>query len=185
MPHYLLMASLFALAGGFMWLIRSRVAPRVLQGRQDAKEWLSALLYAGWVMILILLVNAQGFVKMALMDWEAGMGVRGTWLELLGSHLSVLAGTASLMWLVVRSLQDPAVLREPTPMLGASRVMVLVAEKMLLQFWWAALGFGVVFGYAAGPGFVLLLAGDLTLFWAVGRISLAVQRRRLQHTGGG
>ena len=56
---------------------------------------------------------------------------------------------------------------------------------MLLQFWWAALGFGVVFGYAAGPGFVLLLAGDLTLFWVAGRISLAVQRRRLQHTGGG
>lgn len=39
---------------------------------------------------------------------------------------------------------------------------------------------GVVFGCSGGSGPVLLLAIDLTLFWAVGRISITLQRRKLQ-----
>ena len=62
---------------------------------------------------------------------------------MLLSHLSVLAGTGSLMWLVTLALRDPEVTREPTPMLAA----------------------------------------DLTLFWAAGRVSLILQRHKLQHDG--
>ena len=108
---------------------------------------------------------------------------QGAWRESLISHLSVLAGTGSLMWLVTLALRDPAVVREPTPMLAASRAMVVTAEKPLPRFWLPALGLGALFGVAAGMGPVLLLAADLTLFWAVGRVSLILQRRKLQHDG--
>ena len=135
--------------------------------------------------ILTLLVNAQAYAKMNMIAFEVEAAGQGSWRQLLASHLSVLAGTGSLMYLVVRAVRDPAVLREPTPGLGASRVMVLVAEKLLLQFWPAALGCGVVFGYTAGPGPVLLLAADLTLFWIAGRVSLILQRRRFQRESGG
>ena len=181
--HFLVMTSMFALAGGHLWWIHRRVIPRVLEGRDDAPQWRGALLYAAWVMILTLLVNAQGFAKTNLIMYELGARAGTGWLRQLASHASVLAGTASLMWLVVRSLQDPAVLQERTPMLGASRAMVLIAEKLLPQFWWAALGLGVVFGCSAGSGPVLLLATDLTLFWLIGRISLVVQRRRFRRGG--
>ena len=174
------MISLLALAGGHMWWIHHRVADEVLRGREDAAQWRGALLGASWIMVLALLVNAQGFAKMTLMVQTVGTEGRETWLELLGWYVSVVGGTASLMWLVVRALREPVVLREPTPAMGASRVMVVVAEKLLPRFWWAALGLGAVFGYAAGSGPILLLAADLTLFWAVGRISLIVHRRRLQ-----
>ena len=105
-------------------------------------------------------------------------------MDLLVSHLGVLGGIASLMWLVALALQEPAVLEEPAPQLGAYRVMVVVAEKLLPRFWWAVLGFGVVFGYTAGPGPVIFLAAELTLFWLAGRISLFLQRRRLQCNDG-
>ena len=64
-------------------------------------------------------------------------------------------------------------------------MMVVTAEKLLPRFWWAALGLGVVFGYAAGRGLLLLLAADLTLFWLVGRINLVLLRRKLQGRGAG
>jgi len=175
------MTSLFVLAGGHVWWICRRVVPDVLKDHPDAAEWRISLVAAGWIMVGIVLVNAQGFVKFNLMDWEVGPeGVRGTWLKLLASHLSVLAGTHSLMWLVARAIRDPAVLREPTPQLAGYRVMVTVAERQLPRFWWAALGLGVVFGYTAGRWLVVFLAADLTLFWAVGRIGLAVQHRQLR-----
>ena len=89
------------------------------------------------------------------------------------------------MWLVVLALQEPAVLREPTPELGAFRAMVVVAEKLLPRFWWAAAGVGVLFGCAAGPGPVLLLAIDLALFWLAGRICLLIRRRQLRRAADG
>ena len=180
MLHDLLMASLFLLAGGHLWWIHHSVVGRALAEREDSDEWRPALLGAGWIMTLTILLNAQVFMKMNFIEWEFGRGGRGPWLDLVTSHLSVLAGTWALMWLVARSLREPAVVREPTPMLGAYRVMVVTAERLLLRFWWAALGLGVLFGYAAGPGLVLLLAANLTLFWLVGRISLFVLRRRPQ-----
>ena len=183
--HYLLMASLFLVAAGHLWWIHHRVVAQVLADRDDSAEWRPVLLGAGWIMTLIILLNAQGFMKMNLMDWQINGGESGLWLDLLGSHMSVLAGTWALMWLVVRSLRAPAVVGEPTPMLGACRMMVVTAEQLLPRFRWAALGLGVVFGYAAGRGLVLLLAADLTLFWLAGRISLAVLRRRLQGRGAG
>ena len=181
--HYLLMASLFLVAAGHLWWIHHRVVAQVLADRDDSAEWRPVLLGAGWIMTLIILLNAQGFMKMNLMDWQINGGESGQWLDLLSSHMSVLVGTWALMWLVVRAMRAPAVVREPTPMLGASRMMVVTAEKLLPRFWWAALGLGVLFGYAAGRGLVLLLAIDLTLFWLAGRISLHLQRRKLQAPG--
>ncbi|MFC1850513.1 hypothetical protein ACFL27_10010 [candidate division CSSED10-310 bacterium] len=186
MLHYLVMASLFVLAGVYLWWIHHRVVDQVVRGLEDAQEWRKALLRAGWIMILILLVNAQAFVKMNLLVWEIGNGEAGTWVKLLTTHLSVLCGTGSLMWLVVLSLREPAVFEEPRPQLGTFRAMVVVTEKLLPRFWWAALGLGTVFGFAAGPGLVIFLAIELTLFWVAGRISLIIQRRQLlqqQHNG--
>jgi len=185
--HYLLMSSLFAVAGAILWWIHHHVVDRVLLARQGAAEWRGALLFGAWIMIGILTVNAQGYVKMNLIAWEMGGPTPGpgTGMDLLASHLGVLAGTASLMWLVALALKEPAVLKEPTPLLGAYRVMVVVAEKLLPRFWWAVLGFGVVFGYTAGPGPIVFLAAELTLFWLVGRICLMLQHRRLQCDDGG
>jgi len=178
--HYLLTASLFALAGGHLWWIHHRVVGRVLAGREDSDQWRAALLGASWIMTLTILLNAQGFMKMNLMDWQIRGGESGPWLTLLSSHVSVLVGTWALLWLVVRSLREPAVVDEPTAMLGACRMMVVTAEKLLPRFWWAALGLGVLFGYAAGRGLVLVLAADLTLFWLIGRINMVILRRKLQ-----
>jgi len=179
--HYLLMSSLFALAGAILWWIHHRVVDDVLRDKEDAAEWRTPLLGAAWIMIGILTVNAQGYVKMNLIGWEIGGQTPGTGMDLLVSHLGVLGGTASLMWLVALALKEPAVLREPDPHLGAYRVMVVVAERLVVRFWWAVLGIGVVFGYTAGPGPVVFLAVELTLFWLVGRIGLLVLRRRLSH----
>ena len=174
------MTSLFLVAGGHLWWIHRRVVSKALEDRDDAAEWRQALLSVGWCMIVVLLVNAQWFVKMNLLDWEVGSGVRGARLELLASHLGVLAGTSLLMSLVARALREPAVLAEPTPVLGAHRAMVVMVEKLLPRFWLAALGVGVVFGFACGRGLVLFMAAELTLCWAIGRVGLAVLRRRLQ-----
>ena len=185
MLHYLLTASLFLVAGGHLWWIHHGVVGQALAEREDSDEWRAALLGASWIMTLTILLNAQGFMKMNLIEWDVNRNASGPWLDLLGSHLSVLAGTWALMWLVVRSLREPVVVREPTPVLGACRMMVVTAEKLLPRCWWAALGLGVLFGYAAGRGLVLLLAADLTLFWLAGRINLLVLRRRLQARGAG
>lgn len=184
MLHYLLMSSLFAVAGVILWWIHHHVVDRVLRQRPDAAQWRGALLSAAWITIGILTVNAQGYVKMNLIAWEIGAPTPGRGMDLLVSHLGVLGGTASLMWLVALALKEPAVLEEPAPQLGAYRVMVVVAEKLLPRFWWAVLGFGVVFGYTAGPSPVIFLAAELTLFWLAGRISLFLQHRRLQCNDG-
>jgi len=174
------MSSLFAVAGAVLWWIHRHVVPVVLSDRDDAAEWRGALLAAAWIMIGILTLNAQGYVKMNQIAWEFGGPTPGKGMDLLISHLGVLGGTASLMWLVALALKEPAVLEEPNPQLGAYRVMVVVAERLLPHFWWAVIGFGVVFGCTAGPGPILFLAAELTLFWLAGRISLHLQRRQLQ-----
>lgn len=180
MWHYLIMASLFVLAGGHLWWIHRHVVDKVLAGHEDAKNWRAALLGAAWMMILVLLCNAQAFAKLNLIDWEFGRSTPPAWWRLLASHLGVLAATGSLMGLVACALREDVVLREPTPALGAYRAMVVVTEKLLPRFWWAAAGFGVLFGCTAGPGPILVLAADLTLFWLAGRIGLFVQRRQFQ-----
>jgi uncharacterized membrane protein (Fun14 family) len=173
------MTSLFALAGVYLWWIHCRVVGQVVEDLENAKEWRIALLRAGWIMILILLLNAQGFVKMNHLSWEFGLEGDKSLMQLLTTHLSVLVGTGSLMWLVVLALKEPSVLEEPTPQLGTFRTMVVVAEKLLPRFWWAVLGLGTIFGFAAGPGLLLFLAIDLTLFWVAGRICIMVLRRKL------
>lgn len=180
MPHYVIMISMFALAGGFLWWIHHGVVDRVVREKENPAEWRQALLWAGWIMILILLTNAEAFAKMNLIEWEFATEVPGTWRRLFFSHLGVLVGTGSLMCLVVRALQDPSVLEETAPLLGTSRAMVVVAEKLLPRFWWAALGLGTLFGCTGGSGPIIVLAIDLTLFWAAGRVSLAIQHRQLQ-----
>jgi hypothetical protein len=178
--HYLLMSSLFAVAGVILWWIHRHVVDQALVSRQDTAEWRRALLAGAWIMIGILTLNAQGYVKMNQIAWEISGPTPGRGMDLLISHLGVLGGTASLMWLVALALKEPAVLEEPAPQLATYRVMVVVAEKLLPRFWWAALGFGIVFGYTAGPGPIMFLAAELTLFWLMGRISLFLQRRQLQ-----
>ncbi len=185
MLHYLLTASMFALAGGHLWWIHRRVVDQVVAEREDSGQWRAALLGASWIMTLTILVNAQSFMGSNFISWQIRFGESGPWLELLSSHVSVLVGTWALLWLIVRALRDPAVVGEPTAMLGACRMMVVTAEKLLLRFWPAALGLGVLFGYAAGRGLLLILAADLALFWLAGRINLVILRRKLQSQSAG
>ena len=109
--HSIVMATLFALAGGFLWWVH-REASRVAAARGGAREWRNALRGVGWIIVLALLVNAQAFAKMKMIACEVDAHAPVTWRDLLASHAVVLCGTASPMWLVVRSIGQPAVLRE-------------------------------------------------------------------------
>jgi len=178
LPHTLVVLSLALMAAGFGVLAHLRTAASVAKGRAGADERLVAVRGTAWIMIGVLLANALAFAKLALIDAEINSPVPATRWDLITTHGSVLLGTGSLMGLVVLALGQPAVWAEPTPMLASTRLMVVIAERLLPRFWWAAVGLGALFGVAAGVGPVLFLAGELTLFWLVGRISLAVQHRR-------
>jgi len=170
--------SLFVLAAGFLAYLHLRVAPMLPTLHPDG-EYRRAVVGAASIMLGILLTNALAFSKLNLIDWEFSGQVSGTRWELLTSHASVLLGTASLMWLVTLATREPVVWAEQTPMRAATRTWVVIAEKLLPRFWWAALGLGALFGVVVGVGPILHLAVGLTFFWVVGRISLALQHRGL------
>ena len=176
MSHNSVMCLLLATAAFFIWQAY-RVSGRVTRGRENAKEWRHSLMSAATLMIVILLANSTVFAKDAMSEvWRLNQSP--TFLDLIGPQLSVVAGTAALMWLVVRSLRHPAVFEEPTPELGMSRTAIAIVENLLPRFWLAGLGLGVAFGFAGGRGLVLFLAVELTLSWAIGRLTLAYTRRK-------
>ena len=116
-------------------------------------------------MVGCLLGNAMVYSKGALIEWH--MQEMPNLSSLFWSQLSVLGGTASLMGLVVLSLSEPSILEETTPQRGMYRAMTIIVEKLLFRFWWAALGLGIVFGFADRGG-TLFLAVELTLMWLMG-----------------
>gem|GEM_PF-2218566 len=176
MTHRDVMFLLLATAAFFVWRA-CRVSSQVTQGREQAREWRYALMSAGTLTIAILLANSMAFAKEAMIaPWMEEQPP--TFWELLGPQLSVVAGTASLMWLAVRALRHPSVFEEPTPELGMSRAVLVIVERLLPRFWMAVLGLGVVFGLFGGRGMVMLLAIELTLCWVMGRVLLARARRK-------
>ena len=106
------------------------------------------------------------YSKGALIAWNM-QEVHTVW-SFLRSQFSVLAGTASLMGLVVLSLSEPSILKESTPQRGMYRAMMVIVEKLLPRFWWAALGLGIVFGFA-DRGATMFLAVELLLSWLIGQ----------------
>ncbi len=83
----------------------------------------------GIMMLVCLLNNAVVYSKGALIVWNM-QEVHTVW-SFLRSQFSVLAGTASLMGLVVLSLSEPSILKESTPQRGMYRAMMVIVEKLL------------------------------------------------------
>lgn len=142
-----------------------RIASRVAQEKSDASGWREALVAVAVVAQLILLMNALAFVSHVViaaheMPEEGGLLERQLWL---------LLGTAGLMALTAAALGDESVREASSPSEAAGAALTAVVERLLVRFWWAAIGVGVVFGVAA-RGVALLLAIELTLVWVVGRV---------------
>ena len=130
--------NLLLLPTGFFIYRVWRVAATVSHGHRQASEWRFNLRWMGIVMILCLFGNAMVYSKGALISWNM-QEVRTLW-SFFRSQISVLLGTASLMGLVVLSLSDPSILKESPPQRGMYRALIVIVEKLLLRFWWAALG---------------------------------------------
>ena len=166
--HTLLMNLLLLLTGFFIYRV-CRIVVKVTQHQPSAQQWRDNLRFIGIIMTVCLLANAMAYGKGALILWH--MEEAPTLWSLIKSQISVILGTASLMWLVGYGLTDPSILEESTPQRGMYRAMTVIVELLLCRFWWAVLGFGVVFGFA-DRGATLLLAIELTFCWAMGHALL-------------
>ncbi|MDJ0705020.1 MAG: hypothetical protein QNJ46_17195 [Leptolyngbyaceae cyanobacterium MO_188.B28] len=166
--HTLLMNLLLLLTGFFIYRV-CRIVARVTKHQPAAQQWRDNLRFIGIIMTVCLLANAMAYGKGALILWH--MEEEPTMGSLVRTQASVLLGTASLMWLVGAGLADPSILQESTPQRGMYRAMTVIVEQLLFRFWWAAIGFGIVFG-VADRGATLLLAIELTFCWAMGQALL-------------
>ena len=150
-------------------------ARKVSKAQAEPEAWFAALALSGVLMIATWLCNAMAFAKIALIKLYADEGVGA--VDLVREQGALFLGTGSLMWIVIKALEHPDVVRESSPNLGACRAAVVIAERILPRFWLAVAGVGAVFGFAAGPGVVLLLAAELTFCWVIGHMLLRQQRR--------
>lgn len=147
-------------------------ASRIAATKQSPLDWRVALIGAPLLMQLILLMNAMAFVGWAEIA-AAELG-RSSVLE---DQLWLLGGTGGLMLLTAAALDDPAVRSAPDPATAAGRAYTVMVERLLVRFWWAALGLGLIFGVRA-RGVALLLAVELTLVWGIGRLTLLLRAGR-------
>lgn len=150
-----------------------RRAASVAKGREATAEWRRALIGPVVLMETILLVNALAFVSLVeIASVEAPEGG-----SLLRRHLSLILGTAGLMFLMASAVDDPRVRGATTPSEAGGAVLDTAVRRLIFRFWWAALGLGLVFGVAA-PGVALFLAMEITLAWGLGKVLERSARQR-------
>ncbi len=180
MSRWMVVTAMLALAGVCVW--RAAVAARqVTAEREDAADCRGALISGAAITVLILLANAMAFISQIEVQWwtwQDHMAEAPSRWTLVWDQAALLFGSAGLMWLTVAAIRNPRAI-ECDPRLMAPNVMLIMVEKLLPRFWLAALGVIAIFGVFA-RGVALLLAVELTLSWIIGRVGLAVQRRKIR-----
>ena len=168
-------ASLLMFTAAAVLVVRLwRVVGRATAGLPDADERSRILRTAGIIMQGCLVTNGLGFLSSARLLAEAD-GLSNP-PAVVWHQLVVIAGTLSLLELVVRAVREETALEADDPRRAWIRALTAIVERLLPRFWWAAVGLGTVFGIASGPGIVLFLAGELLLMWGIGRVALALDR---------
>ena len=165
----LAMAGLTAAVAWRAWAATGRIAA----GKESPTDWRVGLMGAVLGVQGVLFMNALAFVgavQVAAIE-EPGR------TPLLESQLALLLGTGGLMLLVARGLDAPGVADAPDPGAAVGRAFGGVLGGLMVRFWLAAAGVGLVFGVRA-PGVALLLAVELTLVWGVGRLAVRRSGRR-------
>lgn len=176
MPRWVVNLALFLVCAAVIFRFVVRVRSEIRRS-PDLEERLSPLLALGIVMILSLLANALGLVSwVEIMAWSREQPPE--MLHVLRDQAALVIGTAGLVALIPFSLLRPEVYTHPDPRLGALRGIVHMLESLILRFFLALIGFGLVFGVLGRSAIVALLAGELFLVWVVARIYLFFAERR-------
>lgn len=142
-----------------------RIASTVAADKEDPDAWRKGLVAVAVLTHVILLTNALAFISWVEIA-ASEMPERGS---LLKQQLSLILGTAGLMALTSAAVGDPTVRAASNLSEAAGAAMTAAVRRLLVRFWWAALGLGVVFGVAA-RSVALFLALELSLVWIVGLI---------------
>lgn len=108
--------------------------------------------------------------------------------SLLVGQFEVIVATISLVVLVWGTIRSKGASLSVTDSTANLQVLAAVAEKLMVPFWLATIGVGSVFGVSSGFGLrdvvrhvefllgpPLIMAIELTLFWAVAKVMVSKQ----------
>lgn len=173
-------ALIMTLAAGFACWMWVRVVRRVT-GRPNHHDWIWAVAGPAALMIFVIACNALAFLKLAFVKAavESPYG-EPTMRDALIGQITVVVGSAALMWLICNAAAHPGVYEAQTHRDAGLRAQKRMIEGLLIRHWLAVIGAGTVFGIASGPGPVILLAAELTVMWVAIILGLGAGEREVR-----